>query len=204
VAGFHVPRQPADGQLFERTLKPLLKPGRHKLIGCAQRMQGLIVAKGNPHGIHSVRDLARDGVRFVNRQPGSGTRLLTDQLLQQHEIGAATITGYDDTAEDSHLAVAAAVASGSADAAMGIEAAALTYGLHFVPLAEEDYFLVCLRDALEQPPVLKLREVLASASWQQTVQPLAGYRAERAGEVLSLTDALPWWAFRVRKRRSLR
>jgi len=204
VAGFHVPRQPADSQLFERTLKPLLKPGRHKLIGCAQRTQGLILANGNPHGIHTVRDLARAGVRFVNRQNGSGTRLLTDQLLQLDGIDTTTITGYDDTAEDSHVAVAAAVASGSADAAVGIEAAALTYGLHFVPLAEEDYFLVCLRDALEQPPVLKLREVLASPAWQQTVQVLAGYRAERAGDVLSLTDALPWWTFRVRKRRSLR
>ena len=83
---------------------------------------------------------------------------------------------------------------------IGIEAAAQHYGLHFVPLADEDYFLVCLRDALDQPPVMKLREVLASAMWQQALLTLPGYGADRAGQVLSLTKALPWWTFRVRKR----
>lgn len=202
VAGFHVPRLPAGGPLFAKSLKPLLKPGRHKLIGCATRRQGLIVARGNPRGIHTLRDLARDGARFVNRQSGSGTRLLTDQLLQTERIDSTAIAGYSDGTEDSHLAVAAAVASGSADAGIGIEAAALRYGLHFVPLAEEDYFLVCLRDALDSPAVLKLREVLGSASWQQTLQALPGYGADRAGQVLSLTQALPWWRFRVRKRKA--
>ena len=202
VAGFHVPRPPVGAKLFEKSLKPLLKPGRHKLIGCVTRRQGLIVANGNPLRIGSLRDLARPEVRFVNRQGGSGTRLLTDQLLQSQRIAADTIRGYGDTAEDSHLAIAAAVASGAADAGMGIEAAAQRYGLHFVPLADEDYFLVCLRDALDQPPVLKLREVLASATWQQTVHTLPGYGVDRGGQVLSLTQALPWWNFRVRKRKS--
>jgi putative molybdopterin biosynthesis protein len=201
VAGFHVPKLPAGGKLFEKSLKPLLKPGLHKLIGCATRRQGLIVARGNPLGLASLRDLVREGVRFVNRQNGSGTRLFTDQLLQSEGIAAETIDGYGDTAEDSHLAVAAAVASGSANAGVGIEAAAQRYGLHFVPLADEDYFLVCLRDALDQPAVLKLREVLASTTWQQTLQTLPGYGADRAGQVLSLTQALPWWRFRVRKRK---
>jgi putative molybdopterin biosynthesis protein len=142
-------------------------------------------------------------VRFVNRQSGSGTRLLTDQLLQIERISPESIVGYGDSAEDSHLAVAAAVASGAADAGVGIEAAAQRYGLHFVPLADEDYFLVCLRDALESAPVLKLREVLAGATWQQTLQALPGYGGERAGAVLSLTQALPWWTFRVRKRKGV-
>ena len=204
VAGFHVPRLPASSTLFAKSLKPLLKPGRHKLIGCATRRQGLIVVRDNPYGIRTLRDLAREGIRFVNRQSGSGTRLLTDQLLQLERIGSGAIAGYDDGAEDSHLAVAAAVASGSADAGIGIEAAAQRYGLHFVPLAEEDYFLVCLRDALDSPAVLKLREVLASTVWQQTLQTLPGYGADRAGQVLSLTQALPWWRFRVRKRKAAR
>jgi putative molybdopterin biosynthesis protein len=202
VAGFHVPRLAAGAERFEASLKPLLKPGRHKLIGCATRSQGLIVARGNPLNIGTLRDLLRDGVRFINRQSGSGTRLLTEQLLQRDGIAAEAIGGFTRTAEDSHLAIAAAVASGEADAGMGIEAAAQRYGLDFVPLAEEDYFLVCLRDALDQPAVLKLREVLASPTWQQTVQGLPGYRAERAGQVLSLTQALPWWTFRARKRRA--
>jgi putative molybdopterin biosynthesis protein len=200
VAGFHVPKLPAGGRLFERSLKPLLKPGRHKLIGCATRRQGLIVARGNPHRIATLGDLARAGLRFVNRQSGSGTRLLTDQLLQLERLQPEAIAGYFERAEDSHLAVAAAVASGLADAGVGIEAAAQRYGLDFVPLADEDYFLVCLRDALDQPPVLKLREVLAGDLWQQALRTLPGYGADRAGQVLSLTQALPWWTFRVRKR----
>jgi putative molybdopterin biosynthesis protein len=200
VAGFHVPRLPSGGKLFEKSLKPLLKPGRHKLIGCARRRQGLILAKGNPHAIASLHDLTGSGLRFVNRQHGSGTRLLTEQLLQIEGIDPETIAGYRDSAENSHLAVAAAVASGSADAGVGIEAAARDFGLDFVPLAEEDYFLVCLRDALDTPPVLKLREVLASASWQQTLRRLPGYAGDRSGQVLSLTRALPWWTFRARKR----
>ncbi|HEU5295107.1 MAG TPA: substrate-binding domain-containing protein [Burkholderiaceae bacterium] len=201
VAGFHVPKLSAGGKLFEKSLKPLLKPGRHKLIGCATRRQGLIVARGNPHRIGTLHDLTRGGLRFVNRQSGSGTRLLTDQLLQSERVDPSAIAGYADSAEDSHLAVAAAVASGSADAGMGIEAAARSYGLEFVPLADEDYFLVCLRDALDQPPVMKLREVLAGATWQQALLSLPGYGSDRAGQVLSLTKALPWWTFRVRKRR---
>jgi putative molybdopterin biosynthesis protein len=199
VAGFHVPKLGAGAKLFEKSLKPLLKPGRHKLIGCSTRRQGLIVAPGNPHHIGTLHDLKR-GLRFVNRQGGSGTRLLTDQLLQLERIDTASIAGYDDSAEDSHLAVAAAVASGLADAGMGIEAAARRYGLHFVPLADEDYFLVCLRDVLDQPPVAKLREVLAGATWQEALRGLPGYGSDRAGQVVSLTKALPWWTFRVGKR----
>jgi len=199
AAGFHVPKLASGGRLFEKSLKPLLKPGRHKLIGCATRRQGLIVARGNPLHIGTLHDLARGGLRFVNRQSGSGTRLLTDQLLQIERLDAQSIAGYFENVEDSHLAVAAAVASGLADAGMGIEAAAHRYGLGFVPLADEDYFLVCLRDALDQPPMVKLREVLASATWQHALRSLPGYGADRAGQVLSLTKALPWWTFRVRK-----
>jgi putative molybdopterin biosynthesis protein len=200
VAGFHVPKLSGGGKLFERSLKPLLKPGRHKLIGCATRRQGLIVARGNPHRIATLSDLTRGGLRFVNRQTGSGTRLLTDQLLQLERIEPGAIAGYADSAEDSHLAIAAAVASGMADAGMGIEAAAHNYGLDFVPIADEEYFLVCLRDVLDQPPVKKLREVLGSATWQQALRTLPGYAPDRSGQVLSLTQELPWWAFRVRTR----
>jgi putative molybdopterin biosynthesis protein len=91
------------------------------------------------------------------------------------------------------------VASGVADAGIGIEAAARRYGVDFVPLVEEAYFLVCLQDALEHPAVLKLRELLQSAAWAETVATLPGYAVDRSGEVLSLTRALPWWHFRAGK-----
>ena len=124
VAGFHVPPLTEGAALFARQLKPLLKPGRHKLIGCARRQQGLIVAPGNPLALATLADVAARGARFVQRQPGSGTRLLLEHLLQQ--AGSpdlqATLT------EDTHNAVAAAVAGGLADAGLGVEAAARAAG----------------------------------------------------------------------------
>lgn len=199
VAGFHVPPLAGGGHEFSRALKPLLKPGLHKLIGCTRRTVGLMVAPENPQRLQTLADLRRTGARFVNRQVGSGTRLLTEHLLRQQGIAADEIANFTDAVENSHIAVAAAVASGAADAGIGIEAAARQFGLGFVELAREDYFLVCLRDALEQPAVLKLREVLRDPAWHKAVTALPGYSISQGGEVLSLTRALPWWHFRTAK-----
>jgi putative molybdopterin biosynthesis protein len=200
VAGFHVPA-PADATpVFARAMKGLLKPGRHKLIGCAQRTQGLMVASGNPLRLHGIADLARPGVRFVNRQPGSGTRLLIDHLLQRERVEASSVAGYFEPPEDSHVAVAAAIASGVADAAPGIEAAARQFGLDFIPLLNENYFLVCLKESLEHPAVQRLRAALASAAWHDEVAALPGYAPAQSGEIVSLTSALPWWKYRSAKR----
>jgi putative molybdopterin biosynthesis protein len=200
VAGFHVPRIRTAAPLFSRALKPLLKPGQHKLIGCTQRTQGLMVARSNPLGLHTLGDLAGSTARFVNRQDGSATRLLTDHLLQQAGVAPSAIATYFEPSEDSHLAVAAAIASGVGDVGMGIEAAAKAFGLDFVPIVAEDYFLVCLKDALEHPAVLRLRQVLHGAHWQEALQALPGYKgAKDIGEVLSLTRALPWWTLKGAK-----
>jgi putative molybdopterin biosynthesis protein len=194
VAGFHVPPLADSRNRIARALKPLLKPGKHKLIGCMTRRIGLIVAAGNPLGVGSLADLPR--LRFVQRQAGSGTRLLTEHLLAEAGIDPATIAGFDGAAEDSHLAVAAAVASGAGDAGFGVEAAARQFGLHFLPLIDEGYYLVCLKDLLEHPAVGRLRERLRSPAWPALLAELPGYAPHRAGEVLSLTRALPWWNFR--------
>ncbi len=201
VAGFHVPAGAAAGSLFARKLKPLLKPGRHKLIGCTRRVQGLMLAAGNPLGVHTLADLAAAvarGARFVPRQRGSGTRLLLEHLCEAAGLDAGRIVGAVRD-EDSHLAVAAAVAGGSADAGLGIEAAAREFGLHFVPLVEEDYYLVCLRSALEQPGLRQLRGVLQAPAWLAAVAALPGYASPHSGEVLALTRALPWWRLRAKK-----
>ena len=205
VAGFHVPPLRGGSALFAQALKPLLKPGLHKLIGCLRRKQGLMVRPGNPLRLHGLPDLARpapavaaaSAARFVNRQPGSGTRLLMDHLLAEHAIDPAGIAGYFDAPEDSHLAVAAAVASGAADVGPGIEAAARQFGLDFVPLVAEDYYLVCLKDALDHPAVAKLRQALDSPAWPQALQGLPGYSPAHSGQVLSLVQALPWWHFKL-------
>jgi putative molybdopterin biosynthesis protein len=198
IAGFHVSPQRESGSLAERTYRPLLQAGRHKLIGFARRSQGLIVAKGNPLQLSTVADLAARHARFVNRAIGTGTRVLFDELLAQAKVAPRDIDGYA-SAEPSHAAVALAVASGAADAGLGIEPAARSHGLDFIPLLREDYFLVCLRDALDEPPVKALREFLRSESWQQRMRELAGYEPARSGEVLSLKQELPWWRFRTSK-----
>lgn len=203
VAGFHVPPLAGGSAQFAGAMKPLLKPGLHKLIGCVRRTQGLMVQRGNPLGIRGLADLASSperAARFVNRQPGSGTRLLMDHLLAEQGIAPSTLRGYGGPSEDSHVAVAAAVASGVGDVGPGIEAAAQHFGLDFIPLIAEDYYLVCLKDALEHPAVLKLRAALEGDAWVQALTGLPGYAPARSGEVLSLTQALPWWHFRVAKK----
>lgn len=136
----------------------------------------------------------------MQRQAGSGTRLLTHYLLARLGLDEAGLQPNTVATEDSHMAVAASIASGLADAGLGLEAAARAFGLGFVPLMEEDYFLVCLADALDHPAVLKLRQALVDRRFAQTLADLPGYAlSDSPGEVLSLTRALPWWRFRRAK-----
>jgi molybdate-binding protein len=154
-----------------------------------------MVAPGNPLGLQSLQDAQRAGARFVNRALGTGTRVLLDELLAQSGLPARDLRGYDHT-EPSHTAVAQAIASGAADLGLGIELAARTKGLDFIPLLEENYHLVCLKSALEQAPIVALRQLLKSPEWQQVLGGMAGYAPSRCGEVLSLRQILPWWEFR--------
>jgi putative molybdopterin biosynthesis protein len=196
VAGFHAPWQPNADSLVARTYKPLLKTGQHKLIGFAKRAQGLMVAKGNPRGLQDWADLFQTGVRFVNRSPGTGTRLLLDQSLQERGLMASALEGYAHE-ENSHAAVAACIAAGQADVGLGIAHAAHAHGLDFVPLHQEHYWLVCLASALDTPSVVQLRRLLASAAWQARLQGLGGYSpTPQTGQVQSLRSMLPWWQFR--------
>ena len=200
MAGFHTLSQPAKGSLTEQAYRPLLKPGLHKIIGFAQRHQGLMVAPGNPLGLQSITDLAKPGVRLVNRALGTGTRVLLDDLLAQAHLSPTDLLGYEHT-ESSHTAVAQAIAAGAADVGLGIEAAATARGLGFVPLLTENYHLVCLKSALQEPAIQALQHVLRSAHWQARLQALAGYEvtAGVSGEVLSLRQTLPWWNYRRAK-----
>jgi putative molybdopterin biosynthesis protein len=202
IAGFHVPVLAQNkAPSFARALKALLKPGRHKLIACHRRRQGLMAAHGNPREVLALQDLVRPQMRFVNRQPGSGTRLLTEHLLREAGIEAERVGGFHGPCEDTHVAVAAAVASGVADVGIGIEAAAAQFNLHFVPLAEEDYFLVCLKEWLDGAAVQRLRALLGSQAWRVALAALAGCVPHaQAGEVLALTRALPWWHYRTSRR----
>lgn len=202
MAGFHTLENIGKNTLTERIYKPLLKPGLHKIIGFASRTQGLMVAPGNPLGVSGLADLtlAKNGknLRFANRALGTGTRVILDELLAAAGLNAADVTGYIHT-EPSHAAVAHAVLSGQADAGLGIEAAAVQAGLGFVPLVKENYHLVCLKSALEQPGIVALQALLRSPQWQTKLAAIPGYAnrvASQTGEVLSLSKVLPWWSYR--------
>ena len=135
--------------------------GAHRLVRFVDRDQGLILPRGNPAGIRSLRDVAANGMRFINRQRGSGTRLLIDQMIADEGIDPRSLDGYGKE-EFTHPAVAATVASGGADAGIGLRAAAAEYDLAFVPLVRERYFLAVRVKDLESPAVVRLLEVLRS------------------------------------------
>lgn len=194
IAGFHVPALRGAAPVFARALKPLLKPGTHRLIACSRRMQGLMLRKELAARVRTFPDVVRQRLRFVNRQSGSGTRMLVEHLMHEHAIAPERLLGYVDHIEHTHVAVALCVASGVVDAGIGVEAAALQFGLHFVPLVEESYFLACLEANVDHPGIGRLRHVLASPRWGAILGNLPGYRpAADAGCLLRVEDALPWW-----------
>lgn len=199
LAGFHTVEQAGADSLTAHTYQPLLQPGLHKIIGFAQRTQGLIVAPGNPLGLRSLQDVARTGARFLNRPLGTGTRVLLDDLLAQAGLDAQGIVGYALN-EPSHTAIAQAVAAGAADVGMGIELAARARGLNFVPLVHERYHLACLKASLDQPATLALRTLLQTPEWLAHMATLPGYTPLRCGEVLAMSTVLPWWQFNGKKR----
>lgn len=202
LAGFHVSEDRAQGTLSQKTFKKLLKPGKHKLINFVGRQQGLIMPRGNPKKIRGLQDLIRPGIRFVNRQPGSGTRLEIEQLLAKQNIPFDAINGFDFT-EPTHLAVAAAIVSGQADVGFGICAAAAEFNLDFIPLLREQYYFVCLKETLNEPPIVRLRELLQHNDWPGLMGDLPGYDMTAAGGVLSLRKVMPWYSFRTPKRRGM-
>jgi len=199
VAGFHVAVLPAGDPVFAAALKPWLKPRSHRLIACSRRVQGLMVRREHA-GVRDLADVARLGLRFVHRQAGAGTRMLVDHLLAQGRLAPEALRGgREEHVEHTHVAVALCVAGGMADAGVGVEAAALQFGLHFVPLAQENYFLACHAENIDHPDVAGLRAALAGRRWRELLENLPGYRsAEDPGSVLAVERALPWWR-RARK-----
>jgi putative molybdopterin biosynthesis protein len=153
------------------------------LVHLAEREQGIVVPRGNPKGISSLTDLARSDIRFVNRQPGSGTRVLLDYELRKRNISPTQISGYERE-EFTHMAVGVAVASGLADAALAVRAAARALALDFVPVANEEYDLLIARDFFDSRRGQLLLTVISSQSFKDAVNALSGYDTRRAGVVL--------------------
>src|SRR6266478_3293733 len=187
LAGFHV----AEGSFQKTSVEPYLAwldPRRHVLIHLAHRTQGLFVASGNPKRIGGLEDLARPDLRFVNRQVGSGTRVLIDLLLARHRIDPDRIVGYENT-EFTHAAVAAYIASGMADVGFGLETAARRFGLDFIALLRERYFFGCEAAAVTKPLLRNVVALLRGAELRAVINALPGYDDQLTGTVIELEQA---------------
>lgn len=186
LAGFHVPRGEFQTPVLQQYRKWLAPD--YTLIQVATRTQGLFLAHGNPRGVKGLTDLTRKSIRFVNRQAGSGTRMLLEMMLQKKRLHAQAINGFE-TAEFTHAAVAAYIASGMADAGFGIETAARRFDLHFIPLATERYFFATKAASLHLDGVQQIIALLRSEEFRAAAAGLEGYDAVKAGSVLALQEA---------------
>jgi putative molybdopterin biosynthesis protein len=154
-----------------------------EIITLAHRTQGLILAEGNPKSIKKIADLGRGNIRFVNRNPGSGTRLWLDKNIKQSGIAAENIKGYEINVK-THGEAAALIAHGRADATIGLQAAAALHGLHFIPLFEERYDLVLPRDQKEK--LQPLLDYIQTAGFRKALAALTGYNTKHSGEEIEV------------------
>jgi molybdate transport repressor ModE-like protein len=174
IAGFHVPEAWSSTQLTT-WLAQWLKPQQHVCMAIMQRCQGLIVAPGNPLNIQSLSDVSKPGVRMVNRQRGSGTRSLIDQLLKANGLRPETIEGYSHE-EFTHEAVAATIACGKADVGFGIQAAATRYQLDFISLVNERYGVAMQKSFAAGEQGRRFLAQLSGERFRQGLATLAGYQ----------------------------
>jgi len=179
LAGSHL-LDPATGEYTLPYLDRILGNTEVAVVRLLHRDQGLMVAAGNPLGLGGIDDLARPGVRYINRQRGAGTRVLLDYELGRRDISPDVIDGYARE-EPTHLAVAAAIAAGRGDAGLGIMSAARAFGLGFVPVTREPYDLVVAADAMDSPLLAPLWALLRSDRFQAAVTDLGGYSTKEMG-----------------------
>lgn len=182
AAGFHVPANGLDAA-GRAACARWLRPRRDRLVLFAEREQGLIVPPGNPRRVKSIADVAGKRLRFVNRQPGSGTRLLVDSLLARAGLTPGRIAGFD-TIENTHVAVAGAIAAGTADVGFGLRAAAAEFGLGFVPVTRERYLFAVRAKAVETPAMRAFLALLRGPLLGGIASRLPGYDASHAGRLL--------------------
>lgn len=154
------------------------------LVNLVMRDQGLIIPKGNPKGIKGIEDLGRDDITFINRQGGSGTRILLDYRLGQLGLSPEQIKGYTNE-EFTHMNVAVAVLGGTADAGLGIYAAAKALDLDFIPVVTEEYDLVIPKVHLESKNIQTLLATIETAEFKTRVEALGGYSTEKTGMVMT-------------------
>lgn len=176
-----------DGDTGEYNLpyiRKILVGSSYLVVHLLSRQAGLYVKQGNPLGLQGWSDLKRPGLRFVNREKGSGARVLLDEQLRLHGIKPGQLHGYDNV-QTNHLGVASKVASGEADVGVGIEKAASLVGqIEFIPLIRESYDLVMLKTPENLPWIHSLLQIVRSDAFRQELQVISGYDLSRTGEIL--------------------
>jgi putative molybdopterin biosynthesis protein len=182
LAGCHLLDE-GTGEYNRQAMRDHLKGVPSLLVHLADREQGFLVLPGNPKGITTFEDLLREDVSFINRQRGSGTRVLLDYELKKRGILPTKVRGYRDE-EYTHMNVAAAVLSGRADCALGVRAAAVALGLDFIPVGVEQYDLVVAKAWADDERMQALLEVIRSPEFREAVTAMGGYDAGRSGEIL--------------------
>ena len=155
------------------------------LVKGVGRTQGLMLPKGNPHGINTIADIVSGGFRFANRQRGAGTRLLFDYLLAQNGLKAADVDGYAKE-YSTHLAVGMAVECGAADVGLGVGSAANCLGLDFVPLYDEEYDFLLREESLDDERVRAFLEFISSDAFREKLRSFGDYTAKRLGEIVRI------------------
>lgn len=181
IAGIHL-LDDKTGEYNVSYVEKFLPSANCQLVHFAMRQQGLMVMPGNAKGITGLSDLARTDIRFINRQRGSGTRMLLDYELRKCGIDAEQIAGYEKEV-GTHMAVAASIAAGAADTGLGVQAAALALGLDFIPVAEEQYDLL-LNFAPDDERLQAIIDILQTAEFRSEVEALGGYDLRNAGKIL--------------------
>lgn len=184
LAGSHL-LDPKDGSYNTSYVRKHLAEQDIRIVTLVHREQGFIVQKGNPKGIQTIHDLFKEEVRFINRQAGSGTRVLLDYELDHLDLDPDDIQGYEED-EYTHMAVAVAVLSNKVDVGLGIKSAAKALGLDFIPLVEERYDLLIPGAVFDTAMIATLLEVIAKPEFQKAVESLGGYSTRETGHIVSL------------------
>src|SRR5215475_11504382 len=183
IAGSHL-EDPKTGEFNLPFIRKEFREGDFTVVTFARWEEGLVVAPANPKRIRKIEDLARKNVRFVNREPGSGSRALLDQLLQKAGMDAHHIQGYERVAHG-HLAAAYCVVSREADVCLATRSAAKTFGLDFVPLHSERYDLVMRKRTADLPAVKAFLDVLQRSTLRRKLEVLAGYDTSETGTLVA-------------------
>ena len=183
-AGSHL-LDPSDGSYNTSYIRKHLADRDIRIVTLVHREQGFIVPMGNPKNITGVRDLFGADIRFINRQAGSGTRVLLDYELSRNDLDPDGIQGYQQD-EYTHMAVAVAILSGKVDVGLGIKSAARALGLDFVPLVEERYDLLIPGEMLDTPMIQAMLAVIDTPLFKQTVEAMGGYSTRETGNLVPL------------------